>query len=132
MMPLSLSCLAGRATGPWDLPSVMMIRSWGTAPFLPPGNPLRRRFRARPVSVRPPLKTGGRQEEVSGGRLEESPEAMGSCGKARAVTLAKAQRGISTIQTKKRLTGRQLALGVSQPGLSTHHNGSKVSELSAY
>lgn len=61
-MPCSFSCLAGRATGPWDLPSVTMIRSWGTAPCLPPGNPLCRLFRARPVSVRPPLRK--HKEEV--------------------------------------------------------------------
>lgn len=66
-MPLSLSCLAGRATGPWDLPSVTMIRIWGTEPFLPPGNPLLRRFRARPVSVRPPLRTGGETRKKSWG-----------------------------------------------------------------
>lgn len=75
-MPLSLSSLAGRATGPWDLPSVMMMRIWDTEPFLPPGNPLLRLFRARPVSVRPPLRTGGERRKKSlGVKLGRSPEA---------------------------------------------------------
>lgn len=62
--PLSCSCLAGSATCPWDLPSVMMTRTWGTEAFLPPGNPLRRKyFRARPVSVCPPLSSAGRKKQ---------------------------------------------------------------------
>lgn len=58
VVPLSFSCMAGIAVLPWDLPSEMMIRILGTVKFLPPGNPLRRTyFRARPVSVLPPLET---------------------------------------------------------------------------
>ena len=65
--PLSFSCLVGTATCPWDLPSVMTMRIWGTEAFLPPGNPLRRRyFRARPVSVRPPLSSHRRRKQRQG------------------------------------------------------------------
>lgn len=58
VVPLSFTCMAGIAVLPWDFPSEMMIRILGTVKFLPPGNPLLRMyFRARPVSVLPPLET---------------------------------------------------------------------------
>lgn len=66
--PLSFSCLAGSARCPWDCPSVTTTRIWGTEAFRPPGKPWRRRyFRARPVSVRPPLSShrGRKQRRVS-------------------------------------------------------------------
>lgn len=66
-IPLSFICWAKVDTLFWDLPSVKIIRIWGTDKFLPPRNPCWRMcFRARPVSVLPPLK----QEKRALGKLQ--------------------------------------------------------------
>lgn len=67
VMCLFFTCIAGTAVLPWDFPSEMMIRTSGTLEFLPPGKPLwRMYFRARPVSVLPPLESRDiiRKEEI--------------------------------------------------------------------